>query len=266
MSNGLLERIEHAWLPRTTCDANCVDGGPRSKTAFRSARRIVAVALVLSALPMLAVPMPGRAAFQRAYCRLVLRCLGVRIALAGNPIRNLSGVLVVGNHTSWLDVFALGAVVPGSFVARADLVNWPAIGPAVRLVGVIPIERRSLRGLPPVVNTVTARLREGRTVLVFPEGTTYCGRHTGTFRPAVFQAAVDSQRPVQPISLTYRHVEGRPSTATAFLGDDRLWASVKRIVAARGTFVELEVGSLELPGDDRRELAARRERALRVPR
>lgn len=267
MSNALLDRVEHAWLPKTTCDARCVDGGsPRSKTlsAVRSMRRIAAVALVLTALPLLAVPMPGRTRVQRAFCRLVLRCLGVRISLSGNPIRNLPGVLVVGNHTSWIDVFAIGSVLPGSFVARADLVDWPAIGRAVRMVGVIPIERRSLRSLPHVVQAVTQRLREGRTVVVFPEGTTFCGRHNGRFRPAVFQAAVDSQRPVQPVSLVYRHSDGRPSTATAFLGDDRLWASVKRTVAMRGTVIEIAVGSLQLPGDSRRELAARCEATLRT--
>jgi hypothetical protein len=49
---------------------------------------------------------------------------------------------------------------------------------------------------------------------------------------------------------------------TAFFGDDSLWASVKRTVAERGTVVELSVGSLELPGGNRRELAARCESAL----
>lgn len=233
--------------------------------ALRSARRIISVTLVLFAVPLLAVPLPRRTGLQRQYCRLVLLCLGVRIRLSGNPIRNLSGVLVVSNHTSWVDVFAVGAVVPGSFVARADLVDWPAIGLAARLMGVIPIERRSLRQLPPVVEEVAERLRRGRTVVAFPEGTTFCGRHTGKFRPAVFQAALHAGRPVQPLSLTYRHRDGRPTTVTAFFGDDSLWASVKRTVAAQGTVVELSVGSLQPPGSCRRELATRCEKALLAP-
>lgn len=268
MSTSLLEKVEHSWLPKTTCDERCVGGEhPEfpARAAIRSAWRIVTVILVLLALPVLAVPVPGRTGVQRGYCRLVLRCLGVRIRQSGNPIRNLPGVLVVSNHTSWVDVFAIGSVIPGSFVARSDLVDWPAIGLAVRMMGVIPIERRSLRKLPPVVQAVTQRLREGRTVVAFPEGTTFCGRHNGRFRPAVFQAAVDSGRPVQPVCLTYRHRDGRPSTVTAFLGEDSLWASVKRTVGARATVVDLAVGSLELPGSSRRELAGRCETSLRAP-
>lgn len=267
MSNGLLDTVEHAWFPKTTCDKQCVGSGHADsavRVAIRSAWRIFAAVAVLLALPVLTIPVPGRSGLQRSYCRLVLRCLGVRINQSGNPIRNLPGVLVVSNHTSWVDVFALGAVLPGSFVARADLVDWPAIGPAVRMVGVIPIERRSLRQLPPVVEAVTQSLRQGRTVVAFPEGTTFCGRHNGGFRPAVFQAAVDSGRPVQPVSLAYRHSDGRPSTVTAFFGEESLWASVKRTVGARATVVDLTVGSLQLPGTSRRELAARCEAALRT--
>lgn len=268
MTSGLLEEVEHAWFPKTTCDEQCVGGeysGSAVRAAIRSTWRIFAVVTVLLALPLLTIPMPGRSGLQRGYCRLVLRCLGVRINQCGNPVRNLPGVLVVSNHTSWVDVFAVGAVVPGSFVARADLVDWPAIGRAVRMVGVIPIERRSLRQLPPVVEAVTQRLREGRTVVAFPEGTTFCGRHNGRFRPAVFQAAVDSGRPVQPVCLSYRHSDGRRSTVTAFFGEESLWASVKRTVRARATVVDLTVGSLQLPGTSRRELAARCETAVLEP-
>ena len=260
--------IEHAWLPRTVCDEHCLPTGQADTTvmvALRSVRRIIAATLVLLAVPLLAVPLPRRNGLQRRYCRLVLRCLGMRINLSGNPVRNLAGVLVVSNHTSWVDVFAIGAVLPGSFVARADLVNWPGIGLAARLMGVIPIERRSLRQLPPLVDAVAQRLRLGRTVVAFPEGTTFCGRHAGTFRPAVFQAAVHACRPVQPLRLGYRHSDGRPTTVTAFFGDDSLWASVKRTVAARSTMVDVSVEALQLPGRCRRELAARCEDALRGP-
>ena len=84
---------------------------------------------------------------------------------------------------SWLDVFAIGSVLPGSFVARADMFTGPAIGIVARILKIIPIERASLRRLPVVVDTVARRLRAGRTVVAFPEGTTWCGA------PAMMPAA-----------------------------------------------------------------------------
>ena len=254
--------VEHSWFPKTSCTESCVQSGlgepeHRMLEAIRTARRITVVALLMTLLPVLAVPLPGHRHVKRLYCRLVLRCLGVRIVLSGGPIRNLRSMLVVSNHVSWVDVFAIGAVMPGTFVARADLIDWPAVGLAARLANVIPIERRSLRELPGVVDAVVQRLRAGHTVVAFPEGTTYCGRDHGAFHPAMFQAAIEAGRPVQPLRLTYRHRDGRPSTVTAFLGEDSMWESVKRIVRTGRTMVHIEVHPLELPTVVRGELATR---------
>lgn len=260
--------IEHAWLPRASCDASCVHAGgqPAGRpmiVALRTTLRVTLALLLIPAMPLLAVPLPGRSHVQRAYCRLMLRCLGVRITVSGGPIRNLRGVLVVSGHVSWVDIFTIGAVLPGSFVARADLIEWPALGIVARIMKVIPIDRASLRRLPDVVNTVAERLRAGHTVVAFPEGTTWCGLAYGPFRPAMFQAAVDAGRPVQPLRLTYHHRDGRPSTVPAFIGDDTLIASIRRLVTAQRTVCHVQVQSLQLPGTDRRDLAGRCEAAVR---
>ncbi|MGD9618601.1 MAG: lysophospholipid acyltransferase family protein [Mycolicibacterium sp.] len=260
---------EHPWLQRATCDAACVavgaaDRGRRPVVAWRTTVRVAAALVLLSGMWLLAVPMPGRSHLQRRYCRMLLRSLGVRMSVSGGPIRNLRGVLVVSGHVSWLDVFAIGALLPGSFVARADLVDWPGLGPIVRIMKVIPIDRTRLRRLPSVVATVAERLRSGATVVAFPEGTTWCGLAYGRFRPAMFQAAIDAGRPVQPLQLSYRHGDGRPSTVPAFVGDDTLLMSIRRVISARRTICHVSVESLQLPGEDRRELAARCEAAVRV--
>lgn len=259
--------IEHSWFPKTSCTHLCVQAGlahpeHRALETARAARRIIVVGLLLTMLPVLAIPIPGHLHLKRLYCRTVLLCLGVRVALSGGPIRNLRGMLVVSNHVSWLDVFAIGSVLPGTFVARADLLGWPAVGLAARLANVIPIERSSLRGLPRVVDAMVRRLRDGHTVVAFPEGTTYCGQDHGAFRPAMFQAAIEAARPIQPLRLDYRHDDGSPSTVTAFLGEDTMGASISRIVRTRRTVVHVGVAPLELPSSPRGELAGRCQAAV----
>nr|WP_205877108.1 lysophospholipid acyltransferase family protein [Mycobacterium gordonae] len=255
----------HSWLPRASCDVGCLDAAPVSGPAvrLRAVLRIGLVVLLVPGLPLLGIPLPGSTHLQRAYCRLMLRSLGVRITVLGSPIRNLRGVLVVSTHVSWLDVFAIGAVLPGSFVARADMFTGPASGMVARILKIIPIERASLRRLPAVVDAVARRLRAGQTVVAFPEGTTWCGVAFGSFYPAMFQAAIDAGRPVQPLCLSYHHLDGRMSTAPAYVGRDTLLRSVYRVVCARRTVARVRVESLQLPGADRRTLARRCQSAVR---
>ena len=259
---------EHSWVPRASCDASCVTAGAAAPgqpvaVAWRAAVRATFAVLLLSATPLLAIPLPGRSHIQRSYCRLMLRCLGVRITVSGGPIRNLPGVLVVSGHVSWVDVFAIGSVMPGRFVAKSELISWPGLGLLARLMKVIPIDRDNLRRLPDVVGIIAGHLRAGQTVVAFPEGTTWCGLAYGAFRPAMFQAAVDAGRPVQPLRLAYHHRDGRPSTVASYVGDDTLLASIRRLITAQRTIVRVQVESLQLPGTDRRDLAARCETAVR---
>lgn len=282
------ESRDHAWLPRASCDSECLraggaDASRRVIVALRVARRLSVTLLLAPVLPVLVLVLPGWSKSRQIYCRLLLWCLGVRITLSGGPIRNLPGVLVVSDHMSWLDIVTIGAVLPAnrwrpaplSFVARADVAGNLMVRMMANIVRAIPIERNSLRQLPDVVATVAARLYAGHTVVAFPEGTTWCGlpgsvgaRHahpgSGPFYPAMFQAAVDTGRPVQPLRLRYFHKDGRVSTVPAYIGDDTLLQSIGRLMVARHTVARIYVESLELPGDDRRELARRCQAAIRV--
>jgi 1-acyl-sn-glycerol-3-phosphate acyltransferase len=268
---------DHAWLPRASCDAGCLRAGGseasrRLIVALRVTSRVSLGLLLAPALLLVAVPLPGRSQAKRVYCRLLLWCLGVRITVSGGPIRNLPGVLVVSDHMSWLDVVTIGAVLPASrwrtapasFVGRADVAGNLAVRMMACIIKVIPIDRASLRQLPGVVDTVAARLRAGHTVVAFPEGTTWCGLASGRFYPAMFQAAVDTGRPVQPLRLRYHHRDGRVSTVPAYIGDDTLLRSIGRLLVARRTVARVYVESLQLPGVDRRELARRCQAAIRT--
>lgn len=272
----------HAWMPRADCDTDCVHLGNAAESRLRVLRRVLLALLLVPVVALALAPTPGQAQLQRFCCRALLRCFGVRITVTGSPIRNLRGVLVVSPHMSWLDVFAIGSVLPGWYVSRADLfTGGPVVETLRRVLKVIPIERTSLRQLPGVVATVADKLRTGQTVVVFPEGTTWCGRHreghgegagrgahrgSGDFYPAMFQAAIDAGRPVQPLRLTYHHVDGSVSTAPAFLGGDALVQAICRLLTVRRTLACVRVESLQLPGTDRRALARRCQSAAQVGR
>ena len=74
--------------------------------------------------------------------------------------------------------------------------------------------------------------------------------------------AIDAARPVQPLRLSYHHVDGTVSTAPAFVGDGTLSRSVCRLLTVRRTLARVHVESLQLPGTSRRDLARRCQSAV----
>lgn len=254
---------EHAWMPHSPCDAGCLPAAPDTVGVLRRTLRWCAVVIVLlaAAVAMLSAALVPRhrASVQRACAHLLLLACGLRLRVSGTSTwgRPDAPVMVVATHVSWLDAVALPAVSPVSLVARADLAGWPVVGTAARRGRTVFLDRTRLRGLPAVVDEVAGALQSGRSIAVFPEGTTWCGTVHGSFRPAMFQAAVDAGVPVLPVALRYRTRDGRATTAAAFIGDDTLLSSVHRVLGLRGLVLELRLLPLEQPAGDRRELAAR---------
>ncbi|MGH3981093.1 MAG: lysophospholipid acyltransferase family protein [Pseudonocardiaceae bacterium] len=232
------------------------------------ARLVALVAVVLGGVGLAAVLplLPGfiRERSVRQWFAAVLAILGVRLTRYG-PARFGSGVLVVANHVSWLDVVAIGAVQPVRMLAKREVGDWPVVGALAVRAGAIFLDRDRLCGLPAVVAELAAALRAGAAVGVFPEGTTWCGTSGGSFRPAVFQAALDAGAAVRPVALRYRLSDGRATTAAAFVGTETLGSSLRRIARLRGMVVELNVLPLLRPGpgEGRRELARTTCRAVR---
>ncbi len=265
----------HSWMPSSPCGSGCIEPIDEVGTARMFARLAGIAGLVLS-FPVLTVATPKsrREQVQRRYARAALGCLGMRLRIIDNraPEQSASAegfadtgtaVMIVAGHIGWADVVALAAVQPVSFVARADMVEWPLLGKLAKLTRVIPIERARLRELPGVVAQVADRLASGNRIVVFPEGTTWCGRAYGSMRPAMFQAAVDTATPVQPVRLRYLDSDGMPCTVPGFVGSDTFADSAKRVLRSKGMVVEIVLEPLEHPGVDRRDLARRCETAVR---
>jgi 1-acyl-sn-glycerol-3-phosphate acyltransferase len=257
----------HPWLPVSPCGAGCLPAAGAVPTVPRVRRllRLLAVGATLLAglvvLPLLG-PARGKGA-QRAWHRAMLRALRIRLEVTGDGRFGAAGVLVVSNHTSWLDLVVLGAVQPLRMVAKSEVRGWPVIGLLARRVGTVFVDRERLSALPRTITTISGALAGGVAIGAFPEGTTWCGLASGRFRPAVFQAAVDTATVVRPVALRYRLAGAGPTTVAAFVGDTTLWAAMVRSAAVRGLVVEVHVLPLLLTtGADRRVLAARAEAAV----
>jgi 1-acyl-sn-glycerol-3-phosphate acyltransferase len=220
-------------------------------------RIVLLIALVLSGIAIAAAVFPvlgqaKRDRIIRAWSRGLLLVCGVRLRLAGLPLSSAltqtgvepgrRGRLLLANHVSWLDVFAVLAAAPCRFVAKSEIRDWPLLGMLVTLVGTLYIERGRRHAVASMNHRVLERLRRGDTVAVFPEGTTTDGRSLLPFHSNLLAPALEAGAECWPVALRYAE-EGVPSTAAAFVGEMSLVASLWNILGARR--LQVEVAFLE---------------------
>jgi 1-acyl-sn-glycerol-3-phosphate acyltransferase len=182
------------------------------------------------------------------WSRWVLRLCGLRLRVAGQPLTKAlsetgitpgsTGRLLLSNHISWIDIFAINAAMPCRFVAKAEIKRWPVIGGMVGHSGTLFIERGRRHAVGIVNDVVKRHLREGESIGVFPEGTTTPGDRLLPFHSNLLAPALEVDCPVWPVGLRYRS-GGQFSDAAAFVGDMGLITSLARVLAARDLEVEV---------------------------
>ena len=142
--------------------------------------------------------------------RGLLGILRLRLRVEGLPLREAH--LTVANHVSWLDILTAGWGIGGVFVSRHDVADWPLIGIFARLAGTVFINRASLRSAIESSKNIVERTSQGVPVVIFPEGETNDGSEVAPFRAFLFAAIAEQGVRVQPFTIRYTHVNGRPIT------------------------------------------------------
>lgn len=203
-----------------------------------------------------------------AWADRLLRLFGVRVHTQGHaPSASPRGQLVVANHRSTADILVLLRAFGGHMVSRADLAGWPLVGVAARAAGTVFVDRSDAVSGANAVRAMRDLLAEGRSVIVFPEGTTFPDDVVRPFHAGAFVAAARTGSDVVPVGIAYatgsgaafvnesfpahlaRMAAAPPSDAVLCIGDpiavergsrsaqlrDRAHAEVQRLVdRARG--------------------------------
>jgi lyso-ornithine lipid O-acyltransferase len=185
------------------------------------------------------------------YHRVCCWLLDIRIEKRGT-MSTVTPTLFVCNHTSYLDISVLGSIIPGSFVAKAEVADWPFFGFLAKLQRTVFVDRKRRTAAYQQREQLGRRLDAGDSLILFPEGTSNDGNRTLPFRSALFGVAerkAGSGQPeplpltIQPISLAYVRLNGMPIGRSlrpylAWYGDmellDHLWhvAGLGRITVA----------------------------------
>lgn len=149
----------------------------------------------------------------RFYHRTLCRILGIRFEIIGRRSRRRP-TLFIANHTSYLDIPIMGALLDASFVAKREIKEWPIFGLLARLQNSIFVDRGAAREAHAQTEHLRHRLAARGSLILFPEGTTGDGNRLLPFKSALLAVAEQPVRGkyllVQPVSVAYTHLDGIP--------------------------------------------------------
>lgn len=137
------------------------------------------------------------------WAKLSCWIFGIRVTIHGERKKVGPGTLVIANHVTYWDIFALGSLFPTVFLSKIEVRHIPVLGTGAWAVGVLFVDRSSARSGAKSIRDITTALKNGSTLISFPEGTTTDEEKLREFKIGIFQAVVKDDIPIQPIAITY---------------------------------------------------------------
>lgn len=195
---------------------------------------------------------------QRGWAKAVLRKAGITVRIEGGEhLSEGVGRIIVSNHESWFDVFALAAFLPCDyrFVAKKELRRIPIFGASWVACGHVSIDRGDHESAVESLSAAGDQINEHRfSMVMFSEGTRSRDGSLGTFKRGAFVLAIQAGVPIVPVAvLGSRHIMrkgsfrirkgeivvkiGEPVSVEGLKHRDRTWLQEKvreRIVELRG--------------------------------
>jgi lyso-ornithine lipid O-acyltransferase len=224
---------------------------------FITATLILTVAAILFPFQWISwkFKLPTRRWIPLLFHRAVLRIINLRVTVVGKPSTERP-MIILSNHVSWLDIMALGSLMPLSFIAKSEVVNWPLFGLMAKLQRSIFVDRNRRSDTSKTNSEIAERLEEGDAIVLFAESTTSDGSRLLPFRSALVGAAKDAILTdsttthvcLQPVALAYNGADGLPTgrmgrTRIGWYGDMDMLPHLKGILRGGSLDVTVRFGT-----------------------
>lgn len=138
---------------------------------------------------------------------------GSKVNISGiENIPDTNGILFVSNHQSNFDILALLGYLPKEkgFIAKKELSKIPVLSEWMTRINCLFLDRENLKQTAKIITEGIKYLKEGKNMVIFPEGTRSKGKPHRHFKGGSFKLATKSGAPIVPITIdgTYKIMEG----------------------------------------------------------
>jgi 1-acyl-sn-glycerol-3-phosphate acyltransferase len=143
--------------------------------------------------------------YARLWGKAALLANRVKVKVEGLEQLERGGPYIfMSNHQGSFDIFALLGYLPFQFkwLAKKELFSIPFFGWTMAAAGYISIDREGTRKTVEAINEAARKIREGMSLVIFPEGSRSPNGSIQPFKRGGFTLAIKSKVPIIPIAIT----------------------------------------------------------------
>lgn len=168
--------------------------------------------------------MEARAAYihkiTTTWAKAIMKLSGAKVTVIGEEnIPKDKTILFVSNHQGNFDIPLLMSSidVPKGFIAKKELETWPIISTWMKYLNCIFMDRSNLRKSAQAIIQGTKLLKDGYSMVIFPEGTRSKGGPIKDFKAGSFKLATKSKCLIIPVTIngTYKLLEANNNRVKA---------------------------------------------------
>ena len=138
------------------------------------------------------------------WAKIVLLVCGVKVEVKGvEDVKKDLHFIYISNHQSYFDIFVLLAGLPADFkfLLKQELMKIPLLGVTMRKAGYLSIDREDTRNAIKSMDLAAEKIRNGASILVFPEGTRSEDGHVQAFKKGGFHLAFKAGCDIVPVAI-----------------------------------------------------------------
>lgn len=162
--------------------------------------------------------------------KVCLRFAGTTLVVDGKEkIPTDCAVLFVGNHSSYYDILCSYVATPhgAGFFAKKEMEQIPCLSHWMRFINCLFLDRKNIKEGMKTINQGAQYLKDGFSMVIFPEGTRRQDEDPHTFKEGSLRPALKAKVPVIPMAISgtadilenNRRFIAKPATVHITFGD-----------------------------------------------
>ena len=179
--------------------------------------------------------------YRRRWLHFIVPFLGVKYEIFGKPPEGVG--LIVCNHRSYIDPAVILLHPLAMPIGKIEVSKWPLIGKGAKATGAIYVDRDDKGSRRSTRVVALEAIKDGFSVLVFPEGTTSTEPTSLEFRRGMFEECAKAEVPVTLCAIDFK------LESDAWVGDDTFLRHFIECFGKRHTHVKLWYGPTIIESD-----------------